>query len=180
MRRRGTISGILDRRYANGNGRSKPWHAWALRSPSHVRRHRRAGVSSLLRLAEDGPALQSKGKAEAGVVCLLGGNYFVGIRGNVDHFTQFSRHKNYQHQSGIRPRLTTDPPVNHGHEEGLFPHRDGGPRCGSVANHLARGDLTDACAYPHHDRMNNPVAYRLWWVHGYRVPPPAVSLLGLA
>src|SRR5215831_11932838 len=83
MRRPGTISGTHDRKHTSNNGRSKPWNAWTLRSPSNVRRNRQKGVSSLLRLAEDGSAFRSKGRASAGVVCLLGVGYFVGIRKNL-------------------------------------------------------------------------------------------------
>jgi hypothetical protein len=76
--RSGTISGTRARRHASGNGRSKPWNALALRTPSNALRHRRAGVASLFRMAEDGPPFRRQGRAEAGVVCLRG----IGFRRN--------------------------------------------------------------------------------------------------
>jgi hypothetical protein len=79
--------GSLQRQRPQGalarTGRSQPWPAWALRAPSRVRRHRRAGVSLLRRLASAGPACRSTGRASAGVGCLLGVGYCVGIGWNV-------------------------------------------------------------------------------------------------
>jgi hypothetical protein len=51
MRRRGMITVTRNRRDASGSGPSRPWNAWALRSPSNGPRHHQARVSSLLRLS---------------------------------------------------------------------------------------------------------------------------------